>query len=333
MAERIEAALCWWLARAREDGLAGAPTSTLTGGGAVAALEREFSRRHADKPALLLPSATLAIRCALEALTVGPGDEVILPALDWTASRDAVLSLGAVPVPAAVAADTLTLSPTAAAKAQTKRTVAVVCCHLHGVAADVPALRSALPDLPIIEDCAAALGCTLDGEPVGTFGDFAAFSLGPGKTIDAGEGGILIAGGKQLHKRAIGRIAPPLRQVLAGVDPAAGIGGLTIRPHVVSAILGLHQLSRWDALEAARRHRRAAAQLGETAKALGLGERRENTQLRVPVFDAVPKIDGVGTNGQVLAAPGTRLYDETEALRRSVRLVSAATPPDRRAWP
>jgi dTDP-4-amino-4,6-dideoxygalactose transaminase len=331
MAQRIEAALRWWLAQERGDSLAGAPTSAITGGGAVAALEREFSRRHADRSALLLPSATLAIRSALDALAVGPGDEVILPALDWIASRDAVLSLAAVPVPAAVDPDTLTLSPIAAAQVRTERTAAVVCCHLHGVAADVPALRRALPDLPIIEDCAAAIGSTLDGQPVGTFGDFAAFSLGPGKTIDAGEGGILIAASEQMHKRVLGRTAPALRQVLAGVNPADGAGGLTVRPHVVSAILGLHQLSQWDAVNAARRHREAAAGLGNMAQALGLGERRENAQPRVPVIKASLRIDGVGTNGQVLASPATTLYEETEALRRSVRLLPAVNPPDRHA--
>lgn len=322
LAARVQAALNWWLSTPREAGLVGAPTSALTGGGAVAALEREFGRRHGDRPALLQPSATYALRAALDALSVGPGDEVLLPALDWTASRHAVLSLGARPVPTAVEPDTLTISPAAAAADRTERTAAVVACHLHGVAADIPALRRALPGVPIVEDCAAALGSTLDGRPVGTFGDFAVFSLGPGKTIDAGEGGILLTSSVEMHQRAIRRTAHPLRQLLTGLHPDPNQDGLSIRPHPITAILALHGLTRWDADEARRRYARSVAAVGDCGRVLGWDGRRQNAQDQVPVHVAGdgPAM-GDGSGAVNLAAPKTVLHGHVEQLRRPVRLI------------
>src|ERR1700739_2010639 len=88
-----------WLARIRsaldawEQSPGLRPTSSVLGGGAVAAAEAVFSEHHNDRPALLLPSATYALRVSLQVLGVGAGDEVICAAVDWQAGADAAASL------------------------------------------------------------------------------------------------------------------------------------------------------------------------------------------------------------------------------------------------
>ena len=214
------------------------PTSSVLGGGAIAAAEAAFSRLHGGRPALLLPSATYALRAGLQALGVRAGDEVICPIIDWPATFAAITSLGATPVPVAVDPQTITIDPRAAARARTSRTRAAVACHLHGICADIPALRRQLPGIGICEDASQAFGARLDGRRAGTFGDVAVLSLGPGKHIDAGEGGILLCRTASLHKRAIATACHPLRNLLTGntsTDPQA----LVMRPHPMTAVLAL----------------------------------------------------------------------------------------------
>jgi dTDP-4-amino-4,6-dideoxygalactose transaminase len=332
MVERTTAALRWWLDQPYESG----PTSQLNGRGAVAACERASSRLPDGRPAVLLPSATYATRAALDALGVSRGDEVIIPALDWTATYQAVLSLGARPVPVAIDPETLTLAPTAAAAARTEQTRAVVVCHLHGVAGDVPALRTTLPGIPIVEDCAAALGSMIDGQPVGTFGDYAVLSLGPGKTIDAGEGGVLLCGTPDLFHAAVAHTAHPLRQNLTGLDPDGSPGALSMRPHPLAAVLALYELSRWDRSGAVCAHLDAAERLSSQVSAgsirklvVGLDTRRENAQHLVPLL-----LDTAGgwvcfgsTSGATnLAVPGSPLHAAIESLSRLITLASSVAP-------
>lgn len=170
--ETVRSALDRWAATS-----SGSPTSSVLGGGAIAAAEAAFSELHAGRPALLLPSATYALRVALQAAGAVPGDEVICGAIDWPAGYAAISSLGATPVPVAADPRTLTLDPAAVAAARTPRTRAVIACHLHGVCADVPAIRRMLPDVTVIEDVAQALGNRMDGHLAGTLGDMAILSL------------------------------------------------------------------------------------------------------------------------------------------------------------
>lgn len=178
---------------------------------------------------------------------------------------------------------TLTLEPTAAMTARTARTRAVIACHLHGVCADVPAIRQLLPGVAVIEDVAQGLGSRLDGLLAGTMGDAAVLSLGPGKQLDAGEGGVLLCHGADRHHRAVAMACHPLRQLLTGLpdpDPAA----LAIRPHPVTAVLALHQLSGWSETAARFRYTQVARRLaGHPGVRLlaGIG-RRGLSQPQVP---------------------------------------------------
>ena len=163
-------------------------TSSITGGGAIRALEVAFGDRLDGRPCLSLGSGTAALAACLIGVGVTPGDHVLTSALDWPAATEAIHWVGAIPVYVDVEGATATISPEGARQTCDDRVTALVATHLFGIPADVPALRSALPSgIAIVEDCAQALGAQLDDAAVGTLGDAAAFSFGPGKMIDAGE--------------------------------------------------------------------------------------------------------------------------------------------------
>jgi dTDP-4-amino-4,6-dideoxygalactose transaminase len=321
----VRSALDWWAAANP-----GSPTSSVLGGGAIAAAEATFSERHDGRPALLLPSASYALRIALQVVGVAPGDEVICGAVDWPSAYAAIVSLSAVPVPVAADPRTLTLAAAAAAAARTGRTRAVVACHLHGICADVPAIRRLLPGLAVIEDAAQAFGCRLDGRLAGTMGDVAVLSLGPGKQIDAGEGGVLLCDDLADHDRAVMIACHPLRQLLAGLpgpDPAA----LAIRPHPVAAVLALHRLASWSAAAAQSRHAQTARQLAGHAAVRVLGDARRHVSSRpqVPVLVCAPGVDpppGVHwtpSGAQILPGLAAADFRQAKELLARVRLAAA----------
>lgn len=238
---RTIAALEDWLAQS-----AATMTSALTGGGAIEEVERILGSAHSGRSAAFVASATIGMRAALLAAGAGPGTEVIIPALDWPSSLAAVRSVGATPVVVGVDRATLTVSPAAVVAAVGPATRAVVACHLHGVAADVPALRRVLePSVMVIEDAAQAIGGTVADVPVGALGDLAVLSFGPGKRLDAGEGGMVVARDPDLLRAVIAASAHPMRQLLAGADPIEP-AALAVRPTAVSAIMLRAALQEWD---------------------------------------------------------------------------------------
>jgi dTDP-4-amino-4,6-dideoxygalactose transaminase len=305
------------------------PTSSVLGGGAIAAAEAAFSELHDGRPALFLPSATYALRTGLQALGVHAGDEVICPVIDWPAGFAAITSLGATPVPAAVDPQTITIDPGAAAQARTTRTRAVIACHLHGICADIPALRRQLPGIGICEDASQAFGACLDGRLSGTLGDVAVLSLGPGKHIDAGEGGILLSRTAALHKRAITIACHPLRNLLVGTtrtNPQA----LIMRPHPMAAVLAIHQLAAWSPGPARAVRAATLAQLDADPQITPLGDpaRHTTAQPYVPVLvtpdsgPPPPEITWAPSGAQVLPGHTSRTRQTARALLRRVRLAT-----------
>jgi dTDP-4-amino-4,6-dideoxygalactose transaminase len=160
----------------------------------VAAFERAFAAYSGAAHAVGVASGTDALVLALRALDIGPGDEVIVPALSFYASAEAVLLVGAEPVLVDIDPQTLTLCPQAAAAAITPRTKALMPVHLYGVPADMPALAALAQrrGLKLIEDAAQAAGAALDGRPVGSWGDACCYSFYPTKNLGgAGDGGMV----------------------------------------------------------------------------------------------------------------------------------------------
>jgi dTDP-3-amino-3,4,6-trideoxy-alpha-D-glucose transaminase len=158
----------------------------------VEAFEREFAAAAAARHAVGVANGTDAIALLLRAAGIGPGDDVIVPAMTAAFTGLAVMMAGATPVFADVEPDTLTLDPRAAAAAITSRTRALIPVHLYGQPADLDALSevAARHNLALIEDCCQAHGATYRGQPVGSRGAGAAFSFYPTKNLGAlGDGG------------------------------------------------------------------------------------------------------------------------------------------------
>lgn len=310
------------------------PTSQLTGGGAVAAVEQRLSAVHDGRPVLLMPSATYGLRVALDALGVRAGDEVLLPVLDWPASLAAVRSIGATPVPVRVSAETLTIDPASAAALRSARTRAAIACHPIGIPADVPALRAALPGVAIVEDAAQAFGSSIDGMRVGTLGDAAVLSFGPGKPVHAGEAGAVIVRDHDLLDEVLRTAAHPVRQRVGGVaDPEPA--PFTVRVHPLAAVLLDHALKSFDSEPGVREHREVVARLRAAGvAALGADERRRiatgSVAVRADDLDADVLPGGlVGTRTELFdipsilrSAPVTRRIALVRRVRRHAGAVT-----------
>lgn len=168
-------------------------TPFLTSAGKGKEVEAQL-REFFDVPhAKLTNSWTNGSVAVLLALDIGPGDEVIVPAMTFIATANVVELVGATPIFVDVDPDTLLLRPEDVAAAITERTRAVIPVHLYGQMLDMAALRAAVgPDIAIIEDCAHAFEATFDGERPGTHSDAALFSFYATKNVTCGEGGACI---------------------------------------------------------------------------------------------------------------------------------------------
>jgi len=147
-------------------------------------------------------SGTAALLAGFAALGVGPGDEVVVPAITFIATVNAVVEAGAVPVFCDVD-DSLNMDAAALAAAITDRTAAVVPVHLENVVADMDAVMGAAGGIPVLEDACQAMGATYHGRRAGTIGTMGAFSLQLEKNITSGEGGLLVTHDEDLHWRAV----------------------------------------------------------------------------------------------------------------------------------
>jgi 8-amino-3,8-dideoxy-alpha-D-manno-octulosonate transaminase len=148
-------------------------------------------------------NGTAALRCALAAIGVGCGDEVVVPAFTFIATVNAVVASGAVPVFAEVD-DTLGLDPRLLEDCITERTAAIVAVHLENIACDLHGVLAVANRyrVPVIEDTAQAIGATYHRRHLGTFGALGAFSLQQEKNITAGEGGLVVTDDEELYLRA-----------------------------------------------------------------------------------------------------------------------------------
>jgi dTDP-4-amino-4,6-dideoxygalactose transaminase len=154
----------------------------------------QFATMHGARYGLCVTNGTHAITIALQALGVGFGDEVIVPAYTWDGTATAALAAGAVPVFADVDPDTYCIDPKAVERAITPRTKAIVPVHLALRFADMDALLelARTRGLAVVEDCAHAHGGALDGRGAGSMGDAGCFSFQESKLMTAGEGGMVI---------------------------------------------------------------------------------------------------------------------------------------------
>lgn len=212
-----------------------------------ASLARQVGRRHA----VAVTNGTHALELALRTWGIGPGDEVIVPALTFVAPAAAVHAVGATAVFADVDPATWTIDPHDVAHRITARTRAAIAVDVLGHPFDHDALRAAVrrTGIRLLEDAAEAHGARSRGNPAGSLGDAAIFSFHANKTITTGEGGAVVtdddavAAGLRLRASHGMTVERPYWHEVTGSN---------YRLSNVAAAIGLGQLAQWDALVAAR---------------------------------------------------------------------------------
>lgn len=176
----------------------------ITTGPKTRELEEAMGRYLGVAHAVALNSGTAALHLALEAIGIGPADEVIVPTYTFTASAEVVRYLGARPVLVDVRADDLNVSLAAVERALTPRTRAVMGVDIGGHPCDWAGLR-ALADrvgVVLVDDAAHALPSRLQGRLIGTWADLTAFSFYATKPLATGEGGMLVTAREDWAERA-----------------------------------------------------------------------------------------------------------------------------------
>lgn len=211
-------------------------------------LEEAICSRFGVKHSQLVSSGTAALTTAMAALSIGAGDEVIMPAFTFVASFEAVLSVGAVPVLVDVD-ETLTLNPAAVRAAITKKTRCIMPVHMCGSMADMDALLAICKehDLLLLEDACQSIGGTYKGKHLGTIGNAGTFSFDYVKTMTCGEGGVVMTNDAVVHEKC--DHFSDHGHDHKGVDRGADLHpflGYNFRISELHAAVGLAQVKRLD---------------------------------------------------------------------------------------
>jgi dTDP-4-amino-4,6-dideoxygalactose transaminase len=161
----------------------------------TARFQAEFAKYRKAQHAAAVSSATAALHLCMVARDLKAGDEVIVPALTFCATANAVIHAGGTPVIADIDPLTWNLDPADVARKITPRTKALMPVHLAGRPCDMDALLALARKhgLYVIEDCAHAIETEWNGQPAGTFGEFGCFSFYVTKNVVTGEGGLVLS--------------------------------------------------------------------------------------------------------------------------------------------
>ena len=236
------------------------------GGPNVRRFAAEFARDFDVPYAVPVNAATVGLGVALAAAGVEPGDEVIVPAISYTATATAVLLFNAIPVFADVDPETFCLDPVLVEAAITPRTRALMPVHLVGNLADMDALSAIAEQhgLKIIEDAAQAIGASWRGARAGTIGDAGVFSLQQSKNIMTGEGGMIVTHDAEIARRArllINHGEVVFDESHAPADLSNALG-FNFRMPELCAALGRAQLRKLPAVNAWRERNAALLRRG-----------------------------------------------------------------------
>lgn len=215
----------------------------------VREFETAFAHKLGAKYGQAVSSGTAAVKVALQALGIGPGDEVITQAYTFVATVEAILETGASPIIVDIN-DTLNMDPNAFENAITEKTKAVVPVHMMGEGADMEPIMAIARKhkLLVMEDAAQALGASYKGQRLGTIGDAGAFSTDAGKTLNTGEGGVILTNNINVYNLARGvhdhghEYSPKLGRGEEG----AICRGFNYRMTEIHGAIGLAQLKKLD---------------------------------------------------------------------------------------
>ena len=208
--------------------------------------EEKFSEFCGAKYGIFMTNGTHTLKLALEAMNIGPGDEVIVPGSTWQATASSVLDVNAVPVLVDVTPETWTIDPKEVEKHITPRTKAIIPVHLYGRVADMDAIMALANkyNLKVIEDCAHAHGAEWRGKKVGTIGNVGSFSLQKSKILQTGEGGIDITNDKDLYDRIYSLKFCGRPRVSKSEEPLPTMQSGNFRTSEFAAGMGICQLER-----------------------------------------------------------------------------------------
>lgn len=228
----------------------------------VATFEKKICEKFGVKYALALSSGSSALLCAVAALGLGPGDEVIIPSFSWYSDYCALIPFGVLPVFADVGSD-LNLDPKDFENKITDKTKAVIIVSYQGCPAKMGPLMEVAKKhgIFVIEDIAQAFGGSYRGQLLGTFGDIAITSFQTHKMITCGEGGLLFTNNEDYFVRAIryhdlGNVRPFFINQLSHpekADKEYSFSGLQLRMGELQGACLLGQLSKLDMILATTR--------------------------------------------------------------------------------
>lgn len=292
-------------------------------GANVAAFERHVAERVGRRHAIAVANGTAALALALSSLGIGPGDEVIVPALTWPSPAHAVRLLGATVVLVDVDPREWNLRGEAVQAARTPRTRAVIAIDQFGNPVRDAEIAAAADGLHLVEDAACAIGSRFPARAAGTLGVASCLSFHPRKVLTTGEGGMVLTDDDELSAR--------LRRARNHGQSAPGVfeePGGNHRMTEIAAALGLGQLARLDAIVAARRalaaHYRARLAVRDD---LGLQHEAEGAASNAQTFGVVLP-EGVDKAALVarLRGEGIEIGALSYALSRLPSLRASRTP-------
>lgn len=215
--------------------------------------EKQFAKRRGCQNGIAVANGSVALDCALAALKIGHGDEVILPTFTIISCAAAVVRSGAKPI--LVDSDPLTwnMNTDQIEEKISPKTKAIMAVHIYGLPVDMDPVMdlAAKYNLHLIEDAAEAHGLYYNNRPCGSLGDIGTFSFYPNKLITTGEGGMIVTDDKQLADRCRSLrnlcFQPGRRFVHEEL-------GWNLRMSNIQAALGVAQLERFDEFRDKKRH-------------------------------------------------------------------------------
>ena len=226
----------------------------ITTGPHVQALESALSKYLGGRPVRTFTSATAALEIGLQVCGIGPGDEVIVPAMTFAATANVVVRVGARPVFVDVELATRNIDLAQAEHAVTGHTRAIMPVHFAGLPVEMDTLYDLARrrGLRVVEDAAHAIGSSYKGRRIGSFGDLAAFSFHPNKNMTTIEGGALSFGNPE-------EVGTAERLRFHGIAPGAAGEMDVLSPggkynlSDVAACIGRLQLSQLEGFNRQRR--------------------------------------------------------------------------------
>jgi 8-amino-3,8-dideoxy-alpha-D-manno-octulosonate transaminase len=224
----------------------------------VSDLEKEFARYSGVNFALATTSGTSSLLISALALGLKPGDEIIIPAYTFVASYSSMIFAGLVPVLAEID-ESLTLDPDDIENRITPRTRAIMPVHMLGNQCNMDRIMaiSRKHDLLVLEDCCQAAGATYKGKRIGAAGNIGAFSLNIFKTINSGDGGLIVTNDPLLYENAFGIHDQGHKPMRFGVEVGnRNLLGLNFRMNEITAAVALAQLGKIDRIVETLRQKR-----------------------------------------------------------------------------